>query len=70
MITSTSALMPGFRPASSGSSMIVSYFTTFPVHHPAGLVTEATVETLASSVRSGKVTIALSPGRIRSMIDS
>ncbi len=31
-ITSTSALIPG----TAGSSIIVSYFTTFPVHQPAG----------------------------------
>ncbi len=42
--------------------MIVSYFTTFPVHQPAGLVTEATEETLPSSVWSGSVIVAASPG--------
>ena len=70
MITSTSALMPGLSPSSLGNSIIVSYFTTLPVHQPAGRVTLATLVTFASNVRSGSVTIAFMPSLTRSMIDS
>ena len=45
--------------------MIVSYFTTFPVHQPAGLVTSDTEETSPSSVLSGSVTRAFSPSLMR-----
>ncbi len=51
----------GFQPSTEGSSMIVSYFTTFPVHQPAGRVTEATDDTSPSSVLSGSVTVAGNP---------
>ena len=58
--TSTSALIPGFNPSTEGSSMMVSYFTTFPVHQPAGLVTVATEATAPSSSESGSVILAVS----------
>ena len=69
-MTSTSALMPGLSPSTEGRWMITSYFTMLPVHQPPGLVTEATEVTSASSVLSGNVTLAVSPGLMLSMMDS
>jgi len=50
--------------------MIVSYLTVFPLHQPAGPVTEATEETSPSSVLSGSVILAASPGLMRPTMDS
>ena len=69
-ITSTAALIPGFKPSRFGSSMMVSYFTTLPVHQPAGRVTAATDLTLAAMSPEGTRTREGMPALTRSITDS